>query len=95
MNTCRAVIVVAADGELVREVAHGHLRALAEHEARILVVPEMLAEVLLEIMTFLALAAEPGDGPIGEHAVQIIRRSIARSIVTRRRFRLSGSPMAA
>jgi hypothetical protein len=38
-----AAIAVVADGELVREVAHGHVRSLAKDHARILVVPKMIA----------------------------------------------------
>jgi hypothetical protein len=64
------VTVVVADGKLVREVAHGHVRSLAEQEARILVIPEVVAEMLLEVVPLLTLGAEPGDGPIGENAVQ-------------------------
>ena len=64
------VIPLVADGELVREVPHGHVRSLAEHQPRILVVPEAVAEALFEVAPLLAFGAEPGDGPIREHAVQ-------------------------
>ena len=54
----------------MREVAHGHVGSRAEYQPRILVVPEMVAEALFEVAPLLAFGAEPGDGPIREHAVQ-------------------------
>jgi hypothetical protein len=64
------VIAVVPDGQLVREVAHGHVRFPAEYQPRILVVPDMVAEALFEIAALFAFRAKPGDGPIREHAVQ-------------------------
>ena len=64
------MVPLVAYWELVGEVPHGDVWFLAEHQPRILVVPESVAEALFEVPTLFALGAEPGDGPIREHAVQ-------------------------
>jgi hypothetical protein len=66
----KVLLSVVADGQLVREVTHGNVRPLAEHQARILVVLEAVAEALSEVAPLLALGAEPGDRPIRQHTVQ-------------------------
>jgi hypothetical protein len=65
-----AVIAVAADGKLLREVAHGHGQSLAEYQPRILVVPDAITQALFEVAALLTFGAEPCDGPVSEYTVQ-------------------------
>jgi hypothetical protein len=65
-----APVRLVADRKLVRKVPDGHIGRLAEHQPRILVVPDVVARALLEVTPLLALKTEPVDGPVREHGVQ-------------------------
>src|SRR5688572_10386218 len=65
-----APVRLVADRKLVRKIPDGHIGRLAEHQPRILVVPEVVAKALVEVPPLLALRAEPVDEPVREHRVQ-------------------------
>jgi hypothetical protein len=88
-------IALVADRELVREIPYGDVRCPAEDQPRILIVPEGVAKTLFEVAPLLAFGAQPGDGPIREHAVQdhqALDRPVDRGSPA---VLLSGSPMVA
>lgn len=83
------LVPVVADGELIREVAHGNVRSLAEDQPRILVVPEVVAQSLFEVAPLLASEPSQVTGRSASTPSRTVKRSMPRSIVIRRRFRLS------